>query len=350
LKILAIYDTYIPEAFFRRAFSEIAKSNEITFAYINELDRKDPETDSEKSIREYIGNPDELASMMKDEDILVVHAAPVTDKVLTSSPRLRAVFCARGGPVNIDVEAASRLGILVSSAPGRNAEAVADFTIALMLALARNVIAAVQFVRENRMFTREEWEGFFGHELKGMVLGLIGFGNVGSRVARRALSFGMSVLVYDPFVDRSKIEGPGVTVTDFETLVSSADFVSLHAREAPENENMFGRTQFEKMKKTAYFINTARGILVDEDALYEALSSGKIAGAALDVMKVEPTDPASKLLKLPNIIVTPHIAGSSHEVRYRGAEIVAENIENFIEGLPISGLMNPHVLSKKQGA
>jgi D-3-phosphoglycerate dehydrogenase len=349
LKILVIYDTYMPEESFRRAFSDVLKTNDVRFARLSELDRKDPETESERSIREYNGNPDELAGLMKDDDILVVHAAPVTDKVLKASPNLKAVFCVRGGPVNIDVESASRLGILVSGAPGRNAEAVADFTMALMLVLARKVLKGAEFVKGNRMFTKEEWEGFFGHELKDMVLGLVGYGNVGSRVAKRALSFGMTVLVYDPFVEKAMIEGPGVAVTDFESLISSSDFVSLHAREAPENVDMFGRKQFEKMKKTAYFINTARGSLVDEDALYEALSTGKIAGAALDVMKVEPIDPASRLVKLPNIVVTPHIAGASHEVRYRGAEIVAKNVEGFILGSPIGGMMNPEVLTKKRG-
>lgn len=343
-----IYDTYMPEEFFRRAFSEIMKTNEVRFEYIMELDRKDPETDSERSIREYVGNSDELASLMKDEDILVVHAAPVTDRVLQASPNLKAVFCVRGGPVNIDIESATKMGILVGAAPGRNAEAVADFTLALMLALARNLVGGVEFVRENKQFTREEWEGFFGHELGGMVLGLVGYGNVGSRVAKRALSFGMSILVYDPYVERGKIEAPGISVTDLDTLLSTSDFVSIHAREAPENNDMISTKQFERMKKAAYFINTARGSLVDEDALYGALTSGKIAGAALDVMKSEPTDPSSKLVKLPNIIVTPHIAGASHEVRYRGAEIVARSIQNLIAGLPVGGLMNPEVASKKQ--
>jgi D-3-phosphoglycerate dehydrogenase len=338
----------MPEEFFRRAFSEIMKTNEVRFAYIMELDRKDPETDSEKSIREYNGNPDELAGIMKDEDILVVHAAPVTDRVLQASPNLKAVFCVRGGPVNIDIESATKMGILVGAAPGRNADAVADFTLALMLALARNVVNGIEFVRENKQFTKEEWEGFFGHELGGMVLGLVGYGNVGSRVAKRALSFGMSILVYDPYVEKSKIEAPGVSVTDLDTLLSSSDFVSVHARESPENDGMISTKQFEKMKKTAYFINTARGSLVDEDALYDALTSGKIAGAALDVMKVEPTDPSSKLVKLPNTLVTPHIAGASHEVRYRGAEIVARSIQNLIAGQPVVGLMNPEVLSKQR--
>jgi len=348
LKILAIYDTYMPEESFRKAFSEIMKTNEVRFAYIMELDRKDPETDSENAIREYVGNPDELAGLIKDEDILVVHAAPVTDKVLQASPNLKAVFCVRGGPVNIDIESATRMGILVGAAPGRNADAVADFTLALMLALARNLVGGVEFVRTNEQFTREAWEGFFGHELGGMTLGLVGYGNVGSRVAKRALSFGMAILVYDPYVEKAKIEAPGISVTDLDTLLSLSDFVSIHAREAPENENMISAKQFAKMKKTAFFINTARGSLLDEDALYDALSSGRIAGAALDVMKVEPTDPSSKLVKLPNVLATPHIAGASHEVRFRGAEIVARSIQNLIAGLPVNGLMNPEVASKKQ--
>lgn len=348
MRILAIYDTYMPEEFFRRAFAGIMKTNDIRFAYLNELDRKDPETDSEKSIREYNGNPDELAAILKDEDILVVHAAPVTSEVLAAAPTLKAVFCVRGGPVNIDVAAASKRGILVGAAPGRNADAVADFTLALILALARNLVNGVEFVKENKSFTKEEWEGFFGHELGGMTLGLVGYGNVGSRVAKRALSFGMSVLVSDPYVDRAKIEAPGISVTDLDTLLSSSDVISVHAREAPENDNMIGPKQFEKMKKTAFFINTARGSLVDEDALYDALSTGKIAKAALDVMKVEPTDPASRLVKLPNVLVTPHIAGASHQVRYRGAEIVAKSIENLMAGLPVGGLMNPEVASKSR--
>jgi len=347
LKILAVYDTYMPEEFFRRAFAKIMKTNEVRFAYIMELDRKDPETDSEKSIREYNGNPDELASLLKDEDILVVHAAPVTDKVMQASPNLKAVFCVRGGPVNIDIDSATKMGILVGAAPGRNADAVADFALGLMLALARNLVTGVEFVRKNEQFTKEAWDAFFGHELGGMTLGLVGYGNVGSRVAKRALSFGMSILVYDPYVDKAKIEAPGISVTDLGTLLSSSDFVSVHAREAPENENMISTKQFAMMKKTAFFINTARGSLVDEDALYEALTSGKIAGAALDVMKAEPADPTSKLVSLPNVLVTPHIAGASHEVRYRGAEIIATSIENLIAHRPVVGLMNPEVRSKK---
>ncbi len=350
MKIPVVYDTLMPEELFRKAFGGVMKFNEVRFVYLNEMDRKDPETESERSIREYVGNPDELADQLTDEEILVVHAAPVTDKVLQASPKLRAVFCARGGPVNIDIASGSALGIAVGGAPGRNAEAVADFTLGLILALGRNLLKGAVFVRENGAFSKEEWEGFFGHELKGTVLRLVGYGNVGSRVAKKALSFGMSVLVYDPFSAKGKIDGPDIQVTDLETLVSTSDFVSLHAREAPENVNMYDSNQFGSMKKSAYFVNKARGSLVDKDALYEALSSGRIAGAALDVMKGEPVDPTSKLLELEDLIVTPHIAGASHEVRYRGAEIAAKHIEDFIAGLPVKSLLNPQVYTAKQGA
>ena len=349
MKILVIYDAYIPSEFFQKAFASIGRSNSVRFERLNDLNRKAPESQSEKSIREYSGSPDELASLLTDEDVLVVHSAPVTDRVLKASPNLKAVFCARGGPVNIDVNAATGLGIPVVSSPGRNAEAVADFTLALMLDIARNIFKGYTFLRENQQFTRDKYEGFFGHELGGMVLGLVGYGNVGSRVARRALSFGMSVLVFDPYVDKSRIESPGIAATDIGTLISSSDFISLHAREAPENVGMFGKDQFGKMKKSAYFINTARGSLVDEEALYSALATGQIAGAALDVMRVEPMDPKNPMFKLDNVIITPHLAGASHEVRFRGADIVGKQVERWISNQPLDGVLNPQVLKGKRG-
>lgn len=156
----------------------------------------------------------------------------------------------------------------------------------------------------------------------------MGYGNVGTRVAKRALAFGMEVLVYDPYVDKSRIEATGFRVTDYDTLVKNSDFVSLHAREAAENNNLFGAKQFEMTKPCAYLINTARGSLLDEDDLYHAISSKKIAGAAMDVMKVEPIDPKSKLFDLSNVLITPHIAGASHEVRFRGAEIIGKQVED----------------------
>ena len=349
MKILVVTDTYIPEEYYRRAFARLEGSHSVRYERINELDRADAESASEKSIKEYAGNPHELAALLEGEDVLVVHAAPVTDEVLRASPELKAVFCARGGPVNIDVAAATAMNIPVVSSPGRNADAVADFTLGLLLILSRHMITGNSFVKGREQFTRESYEGLFGHELGGHVLGLVGFGNVGSRVAARALSFGMSVLVYDPYVDKARIEAPGIAVTSLDDLLSKSDFVSVHARESAENKDMMGPEQFGRMKKTAYFVNTARGSLVDEAALYAALESKQIAGAAVDVMKVEPIDFQSPILGLDNVIVTPHIAGASYEVRFRGAEIVGRQVEKWISGAPLEGVLNPQVLGKGAG-
>jgi D-3-phosphoglycerate dehydrogenase / 2-oxoglutarate reductase len=334
----------VPAITFQSAFSFLIPDNRIRFIQMDESDRLIPSTDSEKSIREFSGNPKQLAHELEDEEILVVHDAPVTDEVIEASPNMKLICCARGGPVNIDVNAATAKGIPVVSAPGRNAEAVADYVLGVILVLARNLSKANIFLREKKKLDRSIFDSFFGHELGGKTLGLVGYGNVGSRVAKRALAFGMSILVFDPFVDKSRIEAPGIKTTDLNTLIASSDFVSLHARESKENDDMFGKEQFELMKNGAYFINSARGSLVDEGALFDALTNMKIAGAALDVMKKEPASPENPLISMDNVFITPHIAGASREVPLRGAEIVARQIQNFINGEKLEGVINPGII------
>jgi len=347
LKILVVADAYVPTAAFQKAFESITPKNQVRFIQVNEVDRPVPSTLSEKSIREYSGNPRQIESELKDEEILVVHSAPVTDAVMDASANLRLICCARGGPVNIDSEAATKRGIPVVSAPGRNAEAVADYVLGVMIILARNLQRSNRFLIEKKKFDRASFASFFGHELGGKTLGLIGFGNVGSRVAKRALAFGMSILVYDPFIDRSKIEAPGIRASSFDEVISKGDFVSVHARESKENENLIGGKQFKLMKPSAYFINSARGSLVDEDALLEALKENRIAGAALDVLKKEPIPPDNPFLLLENVFITPHVAGASHEVPFRGAEIVARQIERYISNEALEGVINPEVFSMR---
>ena len=342
-KILVAGDSYVPVASFQMAFTPLLHDNSVRFFQMNENDRLNPATESEKTIREYSGTPRQIVRELKDEEILVIHDAPVTDEVMDASPNLRLIGCARGGPVNVDVNAATKRRIKLVSAPGRNAEAVADYVLGVIIILARGLSRANLFLREKRKFDRSAFASFFGHELGGKTLGLIGYGNVGSRVAKRALAFGMSIQVYDPFVPGSKIEAPGVRTTDLETLIRTSDFVSLHARESPENVNMFGRAQFALMKNDAYFINSARGSLLDEDALLEALTSKKIAGAALDVLKKEPVSADNPLVSMDNVFITPHIAGASREVPLRGAEIIEKQIEKYIAGVPLEGVINPEV-------
>jgi D-3-phosphoglycerate dehydrogenase len=346
-RILIAGDSYVTTDAFRQAFEGLGRGNEIRYIQINEADRITPSTPSEKAIREFSGNPSQLARELKDEDILVVHAAPVTDAVMAASPNLKLICCARGGPVNIDVAEATKRGIPVVSSPGRNADAVADYVIGVMIIVARNLSGANNFLREKQKFDRSAFQSFFGHELRGKTLGLIGYGNVGSKVAKRAQAFGMAILVYDPFIEKSKIEAPGIKVAGLDELLSQSDFISVHAREAEENVNMIGKKQFDLMKRTAYFINSARGSLVDEGALIDALVAKRIAGAALDVVKNEPVSPDNPLVSMANVFITPHVAGASHEVPLRGAEILATQVERFIAGGRLEGVINPEVLSQK---
>ena len=348
MKILVAGDSFVTVQDFEKAFAEISKTNAVRFIEMDESDRLDPNSESEKRIREYLGSSSQLIKEIDDSECLVVHGAPVTEAVLGASPRLKIVCCARGGPVNIDVLAATQRKIPIITAPGKNADAVADLALAFMIMLSRNLVKALDHVQETKIVGADNYEGnqFFGHELGGKVLGLIGYGRVGSKVASRALGFGMSVIVFDPYVERSKIEAPGIQVTDFQTLLKSSDYISLHARESKENENLLGEKEFAAMKSGAYFLNTARPSMVDEVALYSVLKNKRIAGAAMDVLKYDPARPSNPLLNLDNVVVTPHIGGATFETTTKGAEIVAKQLQRYLSGLTLETVTNAEVLKK----
>ena len=346
MRILVFGDSFVSVDDFAQAFADIAKQHDVRYVRMDESVKVVPSTESEKKIKEFLGTPRQVISELKGEEILVVHGAPVTEEVLAAAKGLKLLCCARGGPVNIDVQAATRRGIPVVTAPGKNAVAVAELAIMLMIMLARNIKRASIHVEKERIVSKDNYEGaqFLGHELDGKTLGLVGYGRVGSRVAPRASSFGMSVLVYDPFIPASAIEAPGVKVTDLETLLATSDYVSLHARESKENENMMGEKQFELMKKGAYFINTARPSLVDEDALMGALTSGKLAGAAMDMVRYFPERPESPFIGMDNVIVMPHIGGATFETTTKGAFIVAAQVKRYLAAQNIETLINPEVM------
>jgi D-3-phosphoglycerate dehydrogenase len=342
LKILAVGDSFVPTRLFEFGLANLASRYQIRCI---ELDMDAPfvaVTPSEISLKEYAGNPQQLVKALDGEEILLVHGAPVTDAVMDASPNLRIVGVARGGPVNVDLKAASERSITVITAPGRNAEAVADLTLAFMVMLARRVMSGVEFIARGGRVGDSAFEGarFFGHELGGHVLGLVGCGNVGSRVARRALASGMPVLVYDPYVAPEQVESPGIQMTSLEDLLARSDFVSLHARATPETMNFFDAQKFQAMKQGAFFINTARETLVDEQALYDALASQRVAGAALDVLRPWRPEAPSPLIALPNVIITPHIGGATHEAALRGVQILATQIERYLAGQSMQHVVN----------
>lgn len=342
MKILAVGDSFVPKRLFEIGLADLAAEHKIHYIQLDMDAPFIPVTPSESSLREYAGNPQQLVNALDDEEILLVHGAPVTDAVLDASPNLKVVGVARGGPVNVDLAAARARGIAVITAPGRNADAVADLTVTFMVMLARRIITGVEFITRGGRIGDSAFEGaqFFGHELGGHILGLVGYGNVGARVAKRALAFGTSVLVFDPYVAPAGVESPGIKMTDLDDLLARSDFVSLHARVTPETVDFFNTEKFGMMKRGAFFINTARETLVDEQALYEALTSQRLAGAALDVLRPQPGDTSSPLASLPNVIVTPHIGGATYEAALRGVQILAAQLDHYLLGQPMQYVVN----------
>src|SRR5881628_2447630 len=246
------------------------------------------------------------------------------------------IGCCRGDPVNIDLELATRKGIPVFHAPGRNADAVADLTLALLLMLARHLGPLRDTFRQGggapitgagdflAMYNR-----FTGVELGGRTVGLVALGAVGREVAARLGAFKARVLAYDPYVTDAP---PGVELGPLDDLLGRSDFVSLHAPVTPETRNLVSRERLALMKPSAYFINTARAALTDEDALYEMLVAGRLAGAALDVLPNEALQGGNRFLSLPNVIVTPHLGGATHDVVRHQSDIVVDAVEAYLRG------------------
>jgi phosphoglycerate dehydrogenase-like enzyme len=350
MKALVVADSFVQSDIFKKGLAGVADDHEIRIIDLDQDQPFTPSTPSERSLRETAGHPSQLIGELHDEDVLVVHGAPVTDAVMDASPRLRLICVARGGPVNVDLEAATKRGIAVVFAPGRNADTVADLTLALMIMLGRGVLKGIDFVRAGNRLGDSAFEGaqFFGNELDGHMLGLIGFGRVGARVAHRAQACGMTVTAYDPYVAASDLRAVGVEPCELRPLIARSDYVSLHARVSEETVNLFGRTEFRLMKPTAFFLNAARDALVDEDALYEALVENRIAGAALDVVRQRPAGSTNPLLTLPNVIVTPHIGGATSEAALRGVLTVAADIQRYLEGIPLKHQVNPTVIAVKR--
>lgn len=339
MKILAVGDSYMPPRYFRQAFSSLEADHKVEYFQVEEREFT-PSSPSELRVKEYQGVPSELCEHMAGVEALVVQGAPVTDEVLDTSRELQIVGCARGGPVNVDVEAVSARRLPLVNTPGKNAEAVADQTIAFLIMLARGFPTAERFLDEGHQL-KDNWEGakFIGSDLRRHTLGLIGFGLIGHQVARRALPFGMRVLVYDPYTDIGDIAG-ATQVQSLDELLGEADFVSLHARVTKDNVNMFDSATFAKMKPGSYFVNTARETLVDEDALDAALESGHLAGAALDVVRQSAVQGRHRFLRHPNVVMTPHMGGATHETLLQGAEMIADELRRFSAGEPLCYLVN----------
>ncbi|HEY5639765.1 MAG TPA: D-glycerate dehydrogenase [Dehalococcoidia bacterium] len=266
----------------------------------------------------------------------------IDDGLLEAAPKLVAVSNMATGYDNVDMTAAGRRLVLVSRTPGVLTETSADLAFGLLLAAARRIAEGDRYVRAGRWRT---WgpEIMLGHDVHGATLGIIGLGRIGAAVARRAAGFGMRVLYYGRNRKPETEKDLGVVYADLDTLLARSDFVSIHAALTEDTRGLIGARQLVLMKPTAILINTARGPLVDQDALHEALVSGAIAGAALDVTDPEPLPAESPLLRLDNVVVTPHIASASIATRSEMARLAAENLLASLAGDVNDNAVNPEI-------
>ncbi len=291
-------------------------------------------------------SPEELIERIQKDDfqIVVIEADFIFDEVFENAGKLRFVGVCRAAvnSVDVDIEAATRQGVLVVNTPARNAVSVAELTIGLILSLARRIPAAHTLVQSgNWNDPVEPYISLRGIELAGKTVGIVGFGAIGSQVAKRLASFDMKFLAYDPYVSPEKIASAGAIAVDLPALMKESDFVTIHCSASPETSRLIDAEQIKLMKPTAYMVNTAGWDIVTEKPLLEALQQRRIAGAAFDIFQTHPVSPDSPFLKLDNVVLTPHIGGATDGTVTRYSMTMVEDIERFLDGKRPRNLVNP---------
>jgi glyoxylate reductase len=288
-----------------------------------------------------------LAEARAADGLLTLLTDTVDAELMDAAPRLKVVSNYAIGYDNIDVQAATERGIVVCNTPGILTDTTADFAFTLMACVARRVVEAERYVRAGRWQT---WGPMLclGYDLHGATLGLVGLGRIGAAVAKRASGFEMRLLYYDINRQPSLEQELGLVFTDLEKLLSESDFISFHTPLTSETYHLIGAEQFGLMKETAILVNTSRGQVVDQAALYEALAGGRIAGAGLDVTDPEPIDADDPLLELDNCLVVPHIASASIATRTLMATMAAENLVAGLQGRMPRNPVNPEVFDSRE--
>jgi D-3-phosphoglycerate dehydrogenase len=286
-----------------------------------------------------VSNPKEYTRHLAGAEALVIRSGvKVTREVLEKAPKLRVIGRAGVGVDNVDLEAATELGVMVMNTPGGNAVAVAEHALALMLAMARSVPQANASMHAGRW----EKKQFLGNELRGKTLGVLGLGSIGREVVLRARAFEMRILAYDPYVTKQRAADLHVELASLDAVLAAADYLTLHVALTPETEGMISREALAKVKAGVRIVNCARGELIDSAALAEAISAGRVAGAALDVFPKEPPPPGEPLLGMPNVIATPHIGGSTEEAQeIVGIRIIEQIVEYMKSGVAINAVNMP---------
>ncbi len=282
-------------------------------------------------------SPEQLADKIGGyEGLIVRSSAKATAEVIAAADELKVIGRAGVGVDNIDIAAASERGIIVMNTPGANTVATAEHTMALLLALCRHVPQAAASLKAGR-WDRKLYKGV---EMRGKTIGIVGLGRIGRRVARRCRSFGMDVICFDPYLSDERAHEMRIERVGLDELLARSDFITLHAALTPKTHGIIGKEALAKMKPGVRIVNAARGGLIDEDALIDALESGAVAGAALDVLTKEPADPDNPLLHMDNVVVTPHLAASTLEAQREVGMQVVQQVVDALHGVDFRNAIN----------
>lgn len=309
------------------------------------------------NVEKVVLDEDALIEKLQGKQIYATSYDKVTRKVIEQSNELKLIVCTRANPVNIDLEACKECGVQVAYTPGRNSDVTAEFAVALLLDVARNLSRAYMSIRDLEVVTddteapeikkvdvtwgkvknRHPYSEFQGVQIKNKKMGIVGYGSIGKRVANIIRGFGAEILIYDPYCSKIDIEQPGVRMVAFQQLIEEADFISCHMKVTPQTTGMFNLEVFKQMKQSAIFINNSRGAIVVEADLIEALKTKEIAGAGLDVFDYEPLYAGHPFVngEVKNITVTPHISGASEDSITNGTIMLVDEVQRYISGEPL---------------
>ena len=334
MKIVGIGELFIPASYIEKRFAPLREKGHI-------VDVMDWPLKSFDELQNYnllvetqgcqaLQPPQCVFELCADADVIVTQFCTVTRELVDACPKLKAIGVLRGGIENVCSEYAREKGIEVFNAPGRNAEAVSDFTVGMIICEARNIARGHHGILTGRWIRDYSNSGMIP-DLPGRTVGLIGCGAIGMKVAKKLSGFDMTLLGYDPFASAERYKEAGIEPVELDELMARADFVSLHARLTAENRHLIDARRLALMKPTAYLINTSRAGLIDEAALVEALRAKKIAGAALDVYEHEPPQPDDPLLALDNVTLTPHMAGGSNDAFFNTPILLRKRMEAWID-------------------
>ena len=332
MKIVGIGDSLIPKEYIEKGFKNF-KEKDFNLETVQWNLKDHVELQNINLLVETNGSeayeiPEYILEAVKDADIIITQFCPINKRLIDNCKNLKIVGVLRAGYENINVEYCNEKDVIVYNTPGRNANAVADFTVGLLLSECRNI------AKSHRNLKKGEWVRDYANadsvpDLSGKTAGIVGFGEIGRKVAKRLEGFDMNIVAYDPFVKEDTVN---VKLVSLEELMSTSDFVCLHTRLTKDTERMINEKLLSLMKPTAYLINSARSGLIDEKALYESLKSKKIIGAAIDVFDEEPPGKDYPLVTLENITITPHLAGGTVDAFTNSPKLLAEEMIEILDG------------------